>query len=54
MNEEFLKNIKSYGKWRENLVTSINAFQKWLEVTELDNAEQSLKIFDILQNLSLA
>ncbi|MBF0264910.1 MAG: dynamin family protein [Gammaproteobacteria bacterium] len=51
MSENLLSSVQQFGAWRKNLVSSINGFQKWLEVTELDDSEQSLKIYDILQAL---
>ncbi len=45
------KQIEAFGQWRGQLLKSINAFQSWLEKTGLDDNEQSLKIYDLLQKL---
>jgi hypothetical protein len=50
-NENFFDNIHAYGKWKNNLLKAIEDFQSWLETTELDESEQSLKIYETLQTL---
>jgi len=50
-NEDFFEQIQAFGKWREVLFASIKGFQSWLEDTGLDSSEQSLKIYELMQNL---
>ena len=50
-NENFFDNIHAYGKWKSNLVAAIEEFQDWLDTTKLEESEQSLKIYEILQTL---
>ncbi len=50
-DKKFLEKIEAFGQWRERLVVSIKGFQSWLETTGLDDSEQSLKIYEILQAL---
>jgi len=50
-NENFFDNIHAYGKWKSDLVNAIEGFQDWLETTELEDSEQSLKIYETLQTL---
>jgi len=50
-NENFFDNIHAYGKWKSNLVAAIEEFQEWLDSTELEESEQSLKIYETLQTL---
>lgn len=50
-NKNFFDNIHAYGKWKSNLVEAIEAFQEWLDATELEESEQSLKIYETLQTL---
>ncbi|RKZ93169.1 MAG: hypothetical protein DRQ43_08370, partial [Gammaproteobacteria bacterium] len=51
INESFFDSIHSYGKWKSNLVKAIDNFQDWLDTTELEDSEQSLKIYETLQIL---
>lgn len=50
-NKNFFDNIHAYGKWKSNLVAAIEEFQGWLDTTELEESEQSLKIYETLQTL---
>lgn len=50
-NENFFDNIHAYGKWKSDLVNAIEQFQDWLDTTELEESEQSLKIYETLQTL---
>lgn len=50
-NENFFDNIHAYGKWKSDLVKAIKHFQDWLDSTELEESEQSLKIYETLQTL---
>jgi len=50
-NNDFYDQVQAFGQWREKLVSSIKGFQDWLDTTGLDDAEQSLKIYEILQSL---
>ncbi|MCU7836421.1 MAG: dynamin family protein [gamma proteobacterium symbiont of Taylorina sp.] len=50
-NEDFFDNVQAYGKWKSDLVTTIQQFQDWLETTGLEDSEQSLKIYETLQTL---
>ena len=49
--DQFYNQVAAYGHWREALVDSIKKFQEWLEKTGLDDNDQSLKIYELLQNL---
>ncbi|NOQ78861.1 MAG: hypothetical protein GQ546_05620 [Gammaproteobacteria bacterium] len=50
-NKNFFDNIHAYGKWKSNLVAAIEEFQGWLDTTQLEESEQSLKIYETLQTL---
>ncbi|MCU7940323.1 MAG: dynamin family protein [gamma proteobacterium symbiont of Bathyaustriella thionipta] len=50
-NENSFDSIHAYGKWKSNLVQAIEEFQGWLDSTELEESEQSLKIYETLQTL---
>jgi len=50
-NDKLFEQIQAFGEWREKLVASIQSFQSWLEKTGLDDTEQSLRIYDLLQTL---
>lgn len=50
-NEKFFDNINAYGKWKNELITAIQQFQDWLISTNLEDSEQSLKIYETLQTL---
>ncbi len=50
-NDNFFHNIHAYGKWKSELVKAIEQFQDWLDTTKLDDSEQSLKIYEVLQTL---
>lgn len=49
--DNFFDQIQAFGEWREQLVKSIKSFQAWLEKTGLDDTDQSLRIYDLLQTL---
>ncbi|MCK5649077.1 MAG: dynamin family protein [Gammaproteobacteria bacterium] len=49
--DNFFENIHVYGKWKSDLVNAIEEFQNWLDVTGLEESEQSLKIYETLQTL---
>jgi len=50
-NDKFFEQIQAFGEWREQLVKSIKSFQHWLEKTGLDDTDQSLRIYELLQTL---
>jgi len=50
-NDKLFEQIQAFGEWRGKLVASIQSFQSWLEKTGLDDTEQSLRIYDLLQTL---
>ncbi|MCP3851309.1 MAG: hypothetical protein GY694_13865 [Gammaproteobacteria bacterium] len=50
-DDNFFENIHAYGKWKKALVEAIESYQGWLDTTELDESEQSLKIYETLQTL---
>jgi GTPase SAR1 family protein len=50
-NDKFFEQIQAFGEWREQLVKSIKSFQHWLEKTGLDDTDQSLRIYELLQRL---
>jgi len=49
--DNFFDQIQAFGEWREQLVKSIKSFQSWLEKTGLDDTDQSLRIYELLQTL---
>jgi hypothetical protein len=51
VKDNFFDQIQAFGEWRGQLVKSIKDFQSWLEKTDLDNTDQSLRIYEILQTL---
>ncbi len=51
VQDKFFDQIRAFGKWREQLVESINSFQAWLEKTGLEDTDQSLRIYELLQTL---
>jgi hypothetical protein len=51
VKDNLFDQIQAFGKWRGHLVESIKDFQSWLEKTGLDDTDQSLRIYEILQTL---
>ena len=49
--ERFTDQMQAYGRWKTELVTSIESFQKWLETNKMSSSEVELRIFDLIQTL---
>ena len=43
--------VEQYHQWRDDLVAAITAYQDWLEARGDVEAQQSLKLFDLLESL---
>ncbi|MCK5697987.1 MAG: dynamin family protein, partial [Gammaproteobacteria bacterium] len=50
-NKSFFDDINAYGKWKNNLISTINFFQEWLIDNKLDESDHSIKIYEILKIL---
>ncbi len=49
--ERFTDQMQAYGRWKTELITSIESFQKWLEVNKMSSSEVELRIFELIQTL---
>ena len=49
--DTFYDHIHAYGKWKNDLIVAIKSYQDWLDDTDLDDSNQSLKIYETLQTL---
>ena len=44
--------VQSYGRWREQLTRSVNAYHDWLEANGKLDVQQSIRFYDLLENLN--
>ena len=49
--DRFTDQMQAYGRWKSELVSSIEHFQHWLETNKMSNNEVELRIFELLQTL---
>ncbi len=49
--ERFTDQMQAYGRWKTELITSIESFQKWLETNKMSSSEVELRIFELIQTL---
>ena len=48
----FESEIARYHKWREELTQSVHAYHDWLEATGQLDVQQSIRFYDLLENLN--
>ncbi|MGH9671213.1 MAG: dynamin family protein [Terriglobales bacterium] len=48
----FEAEIARYNKWREDLTGSVNAYHDWLESNSQLDVQQSIRFYDLLENLN--
>jgi hypothetical protein len=44
--------VQSYNRWREQLTRSVNAYHDWLEANGKLDVQQSIRFYDLLENLN--
>ncbi len=49
--DRFTDQMQAYGRWKTELVSSIEGFQSWLETNKMSNSEVELRIFELIQTL---
>ena len=52
MKEEFNKRLQAYSQWKGDMIKHINSYQKWLEKHELNEAEDDLRVFEVIDSLN--
>ena len=52
MKEEFTQRLQAYSKWKAGMIKNIKAYQNWLVKHELNDAEDDLRIFEVIDGLS--
>ena len=52
MKEEFNRRLQAYSQWKTDMIKHINAYQKWLEKHELNEAEDDLRVFEVIDSLN--
>src|SRR6266516_2374467 len=48
----FEAEIASYNRWREDLTQSVHAYHDWLEANGHLDVQQSIRFYDLLENLN--
>jgi len=51
MSAQLQFEVEHYRQWRDELVAAIDAYQSWLDDVGAVDAQQSLRIFDLLESL---
>ncbi|MEO1767871.1 dynamin family protein [Thiobacter aerophilum] len=51
MNTLVERQIAHYQRWREDILAAIDAYQAWLEARGEVDAEQSLRLYDLIESL---
>jgi len=49
--DRFTDQMQAYGRWKSELVSSIEGFQKWLETNKMSSSEVELRIFELINTL---
>jgi hypothetical protein len=49
--DRFTDQMQAYGRWRGDLSTAIQKYQRWLEANKMSNSEMELRIFELLEAL---
>lgn len=52
MKEEFTQRLQVYSKWKTDMINHIKDYQNWLEKHELNEAEDDLRVFEVIDSLS--
>jgi len=52
MKEEFTKRLHAYSQWKAGMIKNIKAYQSWLTKHELNDAEDDLRIFEVIDALN--
>lgn len=50
-NQRFDRQIQAYGQWKNALTTGIERYQRWLESNQMSEAEDELRIYEVLEAL---
>ena len=50
-DKRFTEQMQAYGKWKEDLISGINDFQKWLDANQMGGPEDELRIYESLGSL---
>ena len=48
----FEAEIARYNRWREDLTQSVHAYHDWLEANSQLDVQQSIRFYDLLENLN--
>ena len=48
----FEAEIASYHRWRDELTQAVNAYHDWLEANQQLDVQQSIRFYDLLENLN--
>lgn len=51
MNEQFSQGMRAYSAWKAQMSRHIKAYQQWLSEHGLNNPEEDLQLFDIIDGL---
>jgi len=49
--DRFTDQMQAYGRWRGDLSTAIQKYQRWLDANKMSNSEMELRIFELLEAL---
>ena len=49
--ERFTDQMQAYGRWRTEIIASIEKYQKWLEGNEMSSSEVEIRIFELIDAL---
>jgi len=52
MKEEFTQRLQAYTQWKEGMIKNITAYQNWLQKHELNDAEDDLRMFEVIDVLN--
>ena len=52
MKEEFTQRLQAYSTWKASMIKHIKAYQDWLVKHELNDPEDDLRVFEVIDGLS--
>ncbi|NOX44052.1 MAG: hypothetical protein GXP19_10015 [Gammaproteobacteria bacterium] len=52
MKEDFTHRLQIYSKWKADMIKNIKAYQDWLVKHELNDAEDDLRVFEVIDGLN--
>lgn len=53
MKEQFTRRLQAYSQWKAGMIKNIEAYQNWLVKHELNDPEDDLRIFEVIDSLNL-